>query len=71
MLENETDSRWTSKELNDKLNSLLSDSFALCRSTIEETKDVVEDLQEMMGEFDILKARKQVVRKWFHLSHVC
>lgn len=61
MLENRSDQRWTSKELNDKLNVVLKDSLELCRSIIEETKDVIDEMKEEMRKFDHIKAQKKMV----------
>jgi hypothetical protein len=61
MLEDGSDRRWTSKELNDKLNDVLRDSFELCCNIIEETKDVIDEIKEEMEKFDELKARKNMV----------
>jgi hypothetical protein len=61
MLEDGSDQRWTSKELNDKLNVVLKDSLDLSRSIIEEIKDVVDDMKEEMRKFDNLKAQKKLV----------
>jgi hypothetical protein len=61
MLEDRSDRRWTSKELNDRLNAVLKDSFELCHSIIEQTKDSIEEMKEEMGKFDVLKDRKQQV----------
>ncbi|CAO2651031.1 Nn.00g093280.m01.CDS01 [Neocucurbitaria sp. VM-36] len=58
MLYDATDRRWTSKELNDRLNTMLNDNFELCRSIIEETKDVTEDMKEEMKKFDALEEQK-------------
>jgi hypothetical protein len=61
MLEDRSDRRWTSKDLNDKLNNVLRDSFELCYSIIEETKDIIDEIKEEMENFDELKARKNKV----------
>ncbi|KAF1851953.1 uncharacterized protein K460DRAFT_373841 [Cucurbitaria berberidis CBS 394.84] len=58
MLEDKADRRWTSKELNDRLNSVLSDNFELCRIIIEETKNVVCDMTEEMKKFGTLQEQK-------------
>ncbi|KAF2131118.1 hypothetical protein P153DRAFT_355895 [Dothidotthia symphoricarpi CBS 119687] len=59
MLEDEADQRWTSKELNDRLNVVLKDSFQLCCDIVEETKDTVGGMKEEMKKFDVLFERKQ------------
>jgi transposase len=61
MLEDGSDRRWTSKELNDKLNDVLRDSFELCCSIVEETKEVIDEIDEEMTTFNELKARKKMV----------
>ena len=62
MLEDAADRRWTSKELNDKLNSVLKDNFELCRNIIEETKDIACDMREELKRFDTLEEQKHKVR---------
>lgn len=64
MLEDRTDRRWTSKELNDKLTEALKDSFELCRNVIEETKGTIEEVETLLSEFDVLKTEKQTVSYW-------
>jgi hypothetical protein len=61
MLEDQTDQRWTSKTLNDKMNEVLRASFQLCRDIIDGTKDVVDDMREEMGGFDVLTDGKKPV----------
>ena len=61
MLEDQSDLRWTSKELNDRLNAVLKDSFELCHSIIEGTKDVIDEMKVEMGSFDVLKGSKRRV----------
>jgi hypothetical protein len=61
MLEDAADRRWTSKELNDKLNVVLKDSFDICHSIIEGTKDAIDEMQEEMKTFKVLKASKNMV----------
>lgn len=61
MLEDATDRRWTSKELNDKMNIVLNDNFELCCSIIEVTKDVACDMMEEMKRFDALEEQKHKV----------
>jgi hypothetical protein len=54
--------RWTSKELNEKMNAALKDNVELCRSIIEEMKDTVETMEEEMKKFNVLQEHKQKVR---------
>lgn len=61
MLEDRSDRRWTSKELNDKLNVVLKDSFDLCRDIVEGTKDVVDEMKVELEKFDDLRAQKRKV----------
>jgi len=61
MLEDGSDQRWTSKELNDRLNVVLRDSLELSCSIIEETKGVIDEIKEEMRKFDHLKAQKKMV----------
>ncbi|KAF2829706.1 hypothetical protein CC86DRAFT_285152 [Ophiobolus disseminans] len=60
MLEDPNDRRWTSKELNDRLNVVLKDSLELCRSIMEGTRDVIEEMQKELGSFDVLKASRRM-----------
>lgn len=62
MLEDEVDRRWTSKQFNDRLNAALRDNFELCRSIIEETKDIIEGLRKELNQFDVLLDEKKQVR---------
>ncbi|KAH7398767.1 hypothetical protein DE146DRAFT_504079 [Phaeosphaeria sp. MPI-PUGE-AT-0046c] len=59
MLEDRSDRRWTSKELNDKLNTVLKESFDLCRAIVEGTKDVIDEIKGEMEKFDDLRAQKR------------
>lgn len=61
MFEDPDDLRWRSKDLNDKLNAILEDSLEHCRKIIEETKDVLDEVREEMGSFDVLLASKTKV----------
>lgn len=61
MLDDRSDLRWTSKELNDRFNGILKNNFELARSVIEGTKTVIDDLKEETNSFDVLKASKQKV----------
>jgi hypothetical protein len=54
MLDDTTDPRWNSKELNDRLSGILKDNLQLCRSIIEASKDRVEDLRAELEKFDVL-----------------
>jgi hypothetical protein len=71
MLEDQSDGRWTSKEINDRLNAVLKDSFELCRSIVEGTKDVIDEMQEELGSFDVLKASRRMVcaSRWYPLPN--
>ena len=62
MLDDEADQRWTSKELNDRLNTVLKNNLELCCSIIEETKEIVDEMRKEMSKFDVLQQRKQKVR---------
>jgi hypothetical protein len=61
MLEDRSDQRWTSKELNDKLNVVLKKSIALCCSIIEGTRDAIDEMKEEIGRFNDLKSQKKMV----------
>lgn len=62
MLDDAADTRWKSKELNDRFNTALKDNFELCRSIIEASKDIADGLIEELRKFDILVERKAQVR---------
>ncbi|KAF2116698.1 hypothetical protein BDV96DRAFT_491096 [Lophiotrema nucula] len=59
MLEDELDERWRSKDLNDKLNGMLKDSFDLCRSIMEAAKESVSELGKDLKKFDVLIEGKE------------
>lgn len=61
MLEGADDDRWTSEHLNDKLRTVLRDSFDICRGIIEETKDSIDTMREELAKFDVLIDQKQKV----------
>jgi hypothetical protein len=61
MLENRDDRRWTSAELNDKLNIVLRESFDLCRDIVEGTKEIIDEIKHELVRFDDLKAQKTTV----------
>jgi hypothetical protein len=61
MFEDPTDLRWTSKHLRDKLNAVLGDSIEHCQKIIEGTRDVLDEVREEMGSFDVLVASKKKV----------
>ncbi|KAF2629517.1 hypothetical protein BU25DRAFT_456615 [Macroventuria anomochaeta] len=58
MLEDAVDQRWISKHLNDKLRTVLRDSFDVCHGIIEETRDTIETMREEIGNFDVLLNQK-------------
>ncbi|KAF2708357.1 hypothetical protein K504DRAFT_382260 [Pleomassaria siparia CBS 279.74] len=59
MLDDDTDDRWSSKELNDKLNEVLKDSFGLCRDIIEASREIADKMREELKQFDILVEGKE------------
>lgn len=61
MLADASDQRWTSKRLNDKLSAVLQGSFEICRSIVEETKDIIEAMKEEMSQFDVLLEQRSKV----------
>jgi hypothetical protein len=61
MLEDTDDRRWSSKELNERLETVLNDSFETCRSIIEETKDVIGEMRKELENFDVLRTSKKKV----------
>jgi hypothetical protein len=61
MLDDENDSRWCSKEFNDKMNSILKDNFELCKRILEATKEIADEMKEELRKFDILVERKDNV----------
>lgn len=58
MLEDTSDERWQSKELNDKMNSCLKGNFELCTSIIEGSKMALEHLEADLKKFDVLVEQK-------------
>lgn len=61
MLDDAADQRWMSEQFNDKLRTVLRDSFDICRSIIEDTRDTIEELRDEMGMFDIVINQKTKV----------
>lgn len=61
MLDDGTDRRWTSKQLNDQLNEALKDNFDLCRRIVEASKEVVDGMSEELKKFDILVEKRSQV----------
>ena len=61
MLEDGEDYRWKSKQANDKLNEILKDNFDLCRSIIEASREVVDELKVELQKFNILVEGKDKV----------
>lgn len=63
MLENlDSDKRWTSKDVNDRLNEALKDNFDLYRCIIEASKEILDGMQEDMANFDVIVQKKAQVR---------
>ena len=62
MLSDAADLRWTSRNLNEKLRTVLQDSFEVCCDIIEDTKDIVESMSDEMRKFDVLLNHKAKVR---------
>lgn len=62
MLGDAADQRWTSEHLDDKLKTVLQDSFDICCGIIEEIKDTIEIMRGELAKFDILLDRKVKVR---------
>jgi hypothetical protein len=61
MLNEADDHRWKARDLNDKIAAVLGESFDLCRSIIESTKDIVDAMGVDMARFDeILKQKTKV-----------
>lgn len=61
MLEDAADGRWTSRQLNEKLRTVLRDSFDICHSVIEEMRETIEVMREEMAKFDVLLDQKSKV----------
>jgi hypothetical protein len=61
MLNEANDRRWNGRKLNDKIAAVLGQSFDLCRSIIESTKDIIDAMGDDMARFDeILKQKTKV-----------
>jgi hypothetical protein len=52
MLNEADDHRWKARDLNDKIAAVLGESFDLCRSIIESTKDIIDAMGDDMARFD-------------------
>jgi hypothetical protein len=61
MIEDAGDSRWASKQLNDRLSAILQHDFELYKNTIEETVEIVEQLKLEVEKYDVLLADKAQV----------
>lgn len=61
MLEDKSDRRWASKELNDKLNIVLQNCYDLCCDIFEGIKDVVDEMKVELEKFNDLRAQKRKV----------
>ena len=61
MLDNALDERWKSKELNDQMNYCLKENFELCKSIIEGSQVIVEDLEVDLKKFDFFDEQKSKV----------
>lgn len=68
MLDDTADTRWTSRDMDTKLKTVLHHNLGLCRNIVEEVKDVVNELQEEMGKFDVLLHRRSKVRILRHVE---
>jgi hypothetical protein len=61
MLNEANDRRWKGRKLNDKIAVVLGESFDLCRSIIESTKDIIDAMGDDMAKFDeIIKQKTKV-----------
>ncbi|KZM18912.1 hypothetical protein ST47_g9943 [Ascochyta rabiei] len=58
MIEDASDSRWASKQLNDRLCEILQHDFELYKDTIEETVRIVEQLKLEVEKYNVLLADK-------------
>ncbi|KAF2792303.1 hypothetical protein K505DRAFT_55457 [Melanomma pulvis-pyrius CBS 109.77] len=78
MLDDGSDHRWTSKQMNDKLNEVLKDNFDLCRSIIEASKEIVDGIREDLKTFDVLvegkdkgESIKSAIRRLRNAVRIC
>jgi hypothetical protein len=61
MLNEADDRRWKARDLNDKIAAVLGESFDLCRSIIESTKDIIDAMGDDMARFDEILEQKTKV----------
>jgi hypothetical protein len=61
MLNEANDRRWNGRKLNDKIAVVLGQSFDLCRSIIESTKDIIDAMGDDMARFDEILNQKTKV----------
>jgi hypothetical protein len=61
MLNEADDRRWKARDLNDKIAAVLGESFDLCRSIIESTKDIIDAMGNDMARFDEILEQKTKV----------
>jgi hypothetical protein len=72
MLEDTGDPRWTSQQLNEKLSAVLKTSFEICCGIVEDTKGIVDSMQNELKKFDVLldqKSKVSVPARASHLRH--
>ncbi|OCL08618.1 hypothetical protein AOQ84DRAFT_406347 [Glonium stellatum] len=58
MVEDTSDERWRSKELNDQMAHVLKDNFDLCKSIIEASQVTLELLEADLKKFDVFVEQK-------------
>ncbi len=61
-LDDELNQHWLSEDFDNKVNPIVDPNIELCRSIVEETKNIVDDMREDMRKFDTLQEQKQKVR---------
>lgn len=61
MIENPKHALWMDAKLNDRLRQTLSRNYGHCESIIESTKETLQDVQNALYCFDIIRAKRQKV----------
>ncbi|KAF2005194.1 hypothetical protein P154DRAFT_354315 [Amniculicola lignicola CBS 123094] len=58
MMDDESDQRWKSKEVNERMSKVLKNNLELCQSIIEASKDTVDELNEELKRFEVFYDQK-------------
>ena len=58
LAESTSGSTWQDKRLNDQMNETLDSNFDHCKAIIENTKAVLDNLEEKMKEFEVVSSQR-------------